>query len=266
MIKIFISYRREDSVYICDRIYAALAQQFGQENIFRDTSSIPPGANFRKRIEEAVNNCDILLVVMGKRWLTLTDEFGRRRIDHPSDWVALETEAALAHGIPVITLLLEGMYVPHANALPSGLADLSNYQALELRPGDDFEKDIQKLVSIIKSWRDYEEPVTALETFTKAHEAIVVTKSPVNKPDAAQGSPISMEEYDELMAKIHRILHKDPSLRTIPGEEFIESVGIPGVNSNDFQVLLGQKLFTPMNTPTTYPNTPNQYPAYSMIH
>ena len=124
MIKIFISYRREDSVYICDRVYAFLAQQFEQENIFRDMSSILPGANFRKRLEEAVNNCDIVLVIMGKRWLTLTDEFGRRRIDHPDDWVALEIETALTRGIPVITLLVEDMRMPHPAALPSSLADL----------------------------------------------------------------------------------------------------------------------------------------------
>ena len=67
MIKIFISYRREDSVYICDRVYAFLAQQFGQEDIFRDISSILPGADFRKRLEEAVNNCEILLVIIGLR-------------------------------------------------------------------------------------------------------------------------------------------------------------------------------------------------------
>ena len=147
MIKIFISYRREDSVYICDRVYAFLAQQFGQENSFRDISSILPGANFRKRLEEAVNNCDIVLVIMGKRWLTLTDDFGRRRIDHPDDWVALEIETALTREIHVIPLLVENMRMPHPDALPNSLADLPSYQALELRPGDDFERDIQKLGS-----------------------------------------------------------------------------------------------------------------------
>ncbi len=241
MIKIFISYRREDSVYICDRVYAFLTQQFGQENIFRDTSSILPGANFRKRLEEAVNNCDIVLVIMGKRWLTLTDEFGRRRIDHPDDWVALEIETALTREIHVIPLLVENIRMPHPDALPNSLADLPSYQALELRPGDDFERDIQKLGAAIRSWLVPVERVAALEPITKVHEAKFVTKSPIHKPDTTQGSPLSMEEYNELMEKIHQILYMDSSVRWIPGEEFIENVEILGVDVNNFQVLLDQK-------------------------
>src|SRR6266566_4210135 len=232
MMKIFISYRREDSVYICDRVYAFLAQQFGQENIFRDISSILPGANFRKRLEEAVNICDIVLVIMGKRWLTLTDDFGRRRIDHPDDWVALEIGTALTRGIPVITLLLEDMRMPHPDALPSSLADLPSYQALELRPGDDFERDIQKLGSVIRSWLIPVDRVAALEPISKVLETKFVTKSPIPKPDTTQGSTLSMEEYNELMAKIHQILYMDSSLRRMSGDEFIENVEIPGVDAN----------------------------------
>ena len=48
MSKIFISYRREDSAYIAEAIYDALALHFGEDNVFKDVNSIKAGVDFRK--------------------------------------------------------------------------------------------------------------------------------------------------------------------------------------------------------------------------
>ncbi len=72
--KVFISYRRDDSRSITDRIYSSLSGEWGRANIFRDTDSIMPGADFRTALREAISSADVVLLVIGPRWLEMTDE------------------------------------------------------------------------------------------------------------------------------------------------------------------------------------------------
>jgi hypothetical protein len=67
MTRVFISYRREDSKYLSDRIYGRLADHFGRGSIFKDVHSIPLGSDFRRVVHEAVGGCDALLAVIGDR-------------------------------------------------------------------------------------------------------------------------------------------------------------------------------------------------------
>jgi hypothetical protein len=48
-----------------------------------------PGVDFVKEIEVAVQSCDVLIAVIGQRWLSVTDEAQQRRIDSEQDWVRL---------------------------------------------------------------------------------------------------------------------------------------------------------------------------------
>jgi hypothetical protein len=50
----------------------------------------------------------VLIALVGKHWLSATDEEGKRRLDQPEDFVRLEVAAALKRGIPVIPVLLDG--------------------------------------------------------------------------------------------------------------------------------------------------------------
>ena len=94
MPKIFISYRREDSIGIAGRIYDRLCLKFGRESVFMDVDAIPLGVDFRQHLTDAVGQCDILLAVIGERWLTIADH-GHRRLDNPADFVRIEIETAL---------------------------------------------------------------------------------------------------------------------------------------------------------------------------
>jgi len=42
-----------------------------------------------------VGSCDVLLVIIGKKWLTCADASGNRRLDDPKDFIRLETATAL---------------------------------------------------------------------------------------------------------------------------------------------------------------------------
>ena len=90
---IFVSYRRQDSSHLAGRLYDRLADRFGKSQVFMDVDTIEPGVNFAEEVNRAVATCTVLLAVVGPNWLTVTDEYGCRRLDDPDDYVRLEIEA-----------------------------------------------------------------------------------------------------------------------------------------------------------------------------
>jgi hypothetical protein len=99
-------------------------------------------------IAAAVGSCEVLLVLIGARWLTATDVNGRRHLDSPYDFVRLEIEAALARKVRIIPVLVDGAWMPHAEELPVSLAGLTRRQALELSPNR-FEFDTNRLLKVL---------------------------------------------------------------------------------------------------------------------
>jgi len=76
MIKIFISYRREDSANVTGRINDRLRDKFGEGAIFTEVDSIPFGVDFREHLNNEVTQCDIVLAVIGRDWLDVTGDDG----------------------------------------------------------------------------------------------------------------------------------------------------------------------------------------------
>jgi hypothetical protein len=132
MRKIFISYRRDDADEAAGRLSDHLVNQFGQDCIFMDVDGIAPGRDFRKVIDETLTECDVLLGVMGRNWLDIKDEAGKRRLDNESDFVRLEIASALRRDIPVIPVRVQGATVPKPDQLPDDLKDFSYRNAVEL--------------------------------------------------------------------------------------------------------------------------------------
>jgi RDD family/TIR domain len=146
--RIFLSYRREDTAYPAGWLYDRLAERFGVEQVFKDVDSIQPGDDFVEVITEAVGSCDVLLALIGDRWLATADGAGKRRIDEPGDFVRLEIEAALTRGIRVVPILVSGATMPGPGDLPPGLAKLAHRQALELSPNR-FNSDLSVLLRVL---------------------------------------------------------------------------------------------------------------------
>jgi WD40 repeat protein len=146
--RIFISYRRDETAFPAGWLFNRLADHFGKDKVFKDVNSIQLGDDFAKVITAAVESCDVLLVLIGNRWLTMTDERGQRRLDNPADFVRLEIEAALARNVRVIPILVERARMPRADELPESLANLVRRQTLELDPSQ-FDFDIGRLLKVL---------------------------------------------------------------------------------------------------------------------
>src|SRR5207248_1830841 len=103
--QVFLSYRRDDAASAAGRLYDRLsAHSF---TVFMDID-IAPGIDFVEEIEKSGGSCNVLIAVIGKHWLTASDEEGKRRLDHPEDFVRIEIGTALKRGIQVIPVLVEG--------------------------------------------------------------------------------------------------------------------------------------------------------------
>jgi hypothetical protein len=143
--KIFINYRREDSIGAAGRLHDRLVQAFGRNNIFMDVDNIPAGVDFVAHLNSQVAACNVVLVVIGPHWLDAKDEAGQRRINHPDDFVAIEIAAALSRDIRVIPVLVDGANIPKASDLPDSLKQLARRQAIEVRQTH-FFRDAEALV------------------------------------------------------------------------------------------------------------------------
>ena len=131
VLRIFISYRRQDAPSYARELYHALNSHFKDSQIFWDIK-MELGVDFVKEIERAVGSCDVLVAVMGPNWLRITDDTGQRRLDDPSDFVRLEIATALDRNIRVIPVLVQSASMPSANDLPEPLQALARRQAIEL--------------------------------------------------------------------------------------------------------------------------------------
>ncbi len=154
MLKILISYRREESAAVAGRLSDRLVQAFGRKNVFLDVDTIEAGADFVKTIERALRDIDVLVVVIGRRWTTMTDEGGKRRLDKLDDYVRLEVVTALKRDIRVVPVLIDGASMPSADELPTDLASLAERNAFALSDVS-FHADVTRLIENLQRRRIY---------------------------------------------------------------------------------------------------------------
>ena len=146
MAEIFISYRRDDSQAISDRIHEHLTRAFGDSAVFKDVDDIPIGADFRQTLQARVHECEVLLVIIGRQWLEITGDDGRRRLEDPDDFVRIEIESALNRDdVLVVPVLVNNATMPPADQLPEPLRPLAYRHSVAVRNDPDFKYDIQRL-------------------------------------------------------------------------------------------------------------------------
>ena len=148
---IFINYRKGDTQSNVDFLAEGLKQQFGDRFVFKDDQDIQPGEKWPDKLENAITNAEILLVVIGNKWLTMSDEFGRRRIDNEEDWVRREICTAFNLNKIVLVILVNDAKLPIKRGLPADchLQNLPDIQHIQLRSGSNIKNDIEKIINSI---------------------------------------------------------------------------------------------------------------------
>ena len=129
--RVFISYRRQESSGLAGRLYDQLAARFGDDQVFMDVDTIALGVDFAEVIAQAVSSCEVLLAVIGPRWLAATDEDGRRRQMTPttsSAWRSRRRWSATSGSSPSPG---RGAQVPRRQQLPEALAGLARRNAAQ---------------------------------------------------------------------------------------------------------------------------------------
>ncbi|MBZ0300673.1 MAG: toll/interleukin-1 receptor domain-containing protein, partial [Anaerolineae bacterium] len=148
---IFLSYRREDSRPFTERIYDRLVESFGVDHVFKDVDRIRPGTSFAEVLESELDRSDVMLVIIGKQWATITAKDTQQpRLNNPDDWVRLEVERGLSReDVRVIPVLVDGARLPARDDLPSSLHDLLGRQIAEVRYDPDFHRDMDRLIEAL---------------------------------------------------------------------------------------------------------------------
>jgi TIR domain len=143
--RIFISYRRDDTAGRAGRLFDVLVSRLGERHVFQDVAAIVPGTDFTQRVADAIAKSDAVLAVIGSEWLTIRGADGTRRLDEPGDYVRGEIGAALAAEVPVVPVLVGDAELPASSDLPEELRPLVNRQAARIRD-DSWHQDVDALV------------------------------------------------------------------------------------------------------------------------
>ena len=152
--RIYISYRRTDTVAYAGRLFDHLSRHFGRGFVFMDIQGgIEFGQDFTEAIDVALNTCAVALVLIGNHWAPSTGPDGNLRLDDPNDWVRVETAAVLRRNdVVVIPVLVDGARLPDPAGLPEELRPLCRRHVCELTdPRWSFDvgelvKNIEKIV------------------------------------------------------------------------------------------------------------------------
>jgi len=176
MARIFICYRRDDSSGHAGRLYDRLGARFVDE-VFMDIDAIGPGVDFARVIDETIDTIEVVIVVIGREWLSSADADGSRRLDDPEDLVRQEISVALAREVLVIPVLVQGAVLPKPEDLPPELVGLTRHNAFEVSDAR-WNYDADRLVHALEEALAPTPPVSAL---------------PVVDPGVAEGPSVTSQ-------------------------------------------------------------------------
>ena len=157
-LRVFITYRRDDTWGTAELLYDRLADSFGAENIFLDTHNVQPGMDWLQEIKSHRDSCGVLLALIGPSWMSIMKQRQQRAREQAAlgepeeDYVRFELEYALRgnSGIHVVPVLL-GDDVPFTpQGLPRSLHPLTRIEVEQVRQKR-FEADIAHLIDRLKT-------------------------------------------------------------------------------------------------------------------
>ena len=168
MARVFISYRRADGQYAVGWIEERLRREgsgIGDvRTAFRD-SDLRYGEDFPMRLAREVEQCDVLIAVIGPNWRG-TQQDGSARILEPADWVGREITSALEAGTRIVPVLLSGVEPLHANDLLPNHASFADLHAVRFNEAGDLEE-------LVAAVRDHLEEIDREDARTNGLETEV---------------------------------------------------------------------------------------------
>ena len=153
--KIFINYRRNEDRGFSRLLFDKLKSVFGEDRLFMDVEKLRGTNDFPETLKQEIRASSVLLVMIGKEWLWLEDEKGRR-LGRADDFVTMEIALALSLSKVVIPILVNGVPPLQETDLPPALRQLWRCNALPLA-NDRFEGDVLKIAKTIGNhlgWSD----------------------------------------------------------------------------------------------------------------
>jgi len=213
---IFLNYRRDDGGCEAIAIRSAIQQEFGDDVVFMDTSSLQAGMLWPNKIRASLEQSEVVIVIIGPDWLRAgSNDWGQRRIDQEDDWVRNELIVALPEK-RVIPVLVRGAKIPPPDALPDRIKSLSQRQAIDIRR-EYWDHDIKLLLAQVRQ---------------ASHRAVSCARTqlgpyPTNTPEGPD--PIGEQKLKKILesdlrkwTKVVAPLPEDPSdTRTEIYREFI---------------------------------------------
>lgn len=200
MSRVFINYRRLDSAPYAGRLYDRLIHDLGRDFVFMDIDKIDPGDDWVEVIEQRLEACAAVIVLIGPSWIDCTDKSGERRLDNPDDHVRRELAVALQRKVRVVPVLVGGASMPRSDRLPTELALLVRRNAIELSD-QRFHHDVDRLVEVLSRLQD---------------NAQAAGPAPISTTPAANFPlPADRPTHDLVVAKTQS---DEPSPRSFPAE------------------------------------------------
>ena len=144
--RVFISYRRRDAPDQARLLRKYFADRYKDKNVFFDTEAISVGANWASEVEQRVRDCDVLVAVIGPRWVELIKENAIEEVDHVRKEIAL----ALEHGKMVAPVCVGGAQKPDVKQMHWQVRPMMDYNAEVL--SDSFkDAEIKRLLNSIEA-------------------------------------------------------------------------------------------------------------------
>jgi len=187
---IFISYRRDDTGPYARLLKDHLAKRLPGRSVFIDLDEIEVGLDFAEVIKAALDSSAVIISLIGPRWLTITDEDGRRRLDDPDDYVRFEIRTGLRRCARLIPVLVDGAKPLRLHDLPGDIQKLARLNALKMSY-DRFEYDEDRLTATIRKVLEHgagnpDAPVVAGGT-TGNGDSVSAASSAAAAPAAGSG-------------------------------------------------------------------------------
>jgi TPR repeat protein len=149
--RIFISYRRGDVPGDARSVCERLERKFGKPNVFMDVDRLLAGQRFDRELDKALSQCDVLIAIIGPRWLEL---LAKHALGGERDFVHDEIVAALKRDIIIIPVLIgredEMPPLPQKEDLPEDIRDLVQYQKHTI-VHESFGRDADHLIAAVRS-------------------------------------------------------------------------------------------------------------------